>query len=305
MIQIVVNPGAGGGRALATARGIEASLRARGFTAGIHPFTDLGRLARFKANARHAVSHLVAIGGDATMSAAAAVAVRHGAPLVPVPNGFGNLFARVFGHPRDADAVARMLAAGVTARVDAGTVNGELFLCHESFGPLEDVQMTVEEGGAVPRSRLRRLLAYAQTAARIARDIPLPSIRVTVDGRPLTHSAALVTVANVRAYGDLLTLTPEAVPTDGRLDVCAIPRTTRRGFWTGLIRLLLRLPGAGNDLLVCQGRRIAVDVPGKPIEDIRVLPGLVPVVVPEACPETRRGAVPPFRTSPQRQVARA
>jgi diacylglycerol kinase family enzyme len=45
------------------------------------------------------LSYLVAIGGDATVSAAAAM--RLSVPYVPVPSGFGNLFTSMFEHPHD------------------------------------------------------------------------------------------------------------------------------------------------------------------------------------------------------------
>jgi diacylglycerol kinase family enzyme len=84
------------------------------------------------------------MGGDATLSAAALAAVRCGVPFVPVPRGFGNIFARVFGHPDGADAIVALLEHGEIWKVDVGQADGEIFLSHRSFGFLEDVQNAVE-----------------------------------------------------------------------------------------------------------------------------------------------------------------
>jgi diacylglycerol kinase family enzyme len=285
MIQIVVNPGAGNGRALATAEQLQEALRARGWSTRVHAFTDLARLAHWGATCRPSFSHVVCIGGDATMSAAAMAAVRHRVPLVPVPNGFGNLFARTFGHSDDVWAVAAMLEAGEVIWVDAGTLNGEIFLCHESYGLLEEVQQAVEEAAAPPKPKLVRLFSYFQRAARYLLDTPPWSIRVEVDGAVVARRAVLVTVANIHAYGPYLPVTPGASPTDGLLDIFVIPRTTTLGLWSRLLKLLLRLPPRGDEVLLCRGRRVSVTVPGKPKEELRVLPGVLPLLVPPGCLE--------------------
>ena len=52
------------------------------------------------------------MGGDATQSAAAQLARRHRIPFVPIPTGFGNLFAGVFGYPSSVRGAARLLDEG-------------------------------------------------------------------------------------------------------------------------------------------------------------------------------------------------
>src|SRR5215510_9089583 len=109
VIRIVATPGSGDGRALATAQHIHDAIQSRGWGSGLQPFGDLNALAAWSASCPRAFSHLVCVGGDATMSATAMAAVRHRTPLLPVPSGFGNLFARTLGHTDDPDAVVRVL----------------------------------------------------------------------------------------------------------------------------------------------------------------------------------------------------
>lgn len=283
MIQIFATPGSGNGRALALARRLQAALEARGWQTRLETITDLRRLARWRGPRGARLSHVVCVGGDGTMSAAARVAIRHQIPFVPVPSGFGNLFARAFGHRGRVEGVVELLDHGEIIRADAAAANGEIFLCHSSYGMLAQIQAAVEAVGAQPRSRLRRLLAYVWTARRFLVDPPRGLIRVEVDGQIVSRRAALVTVANVEAYGGFLSLTPAASPTDGLLDVFVLPRTSRLALWSRLLRRLLRFPTRAPDALLVRGRRVSV-VEGPFRDEIEVLPRALRLLVPASSP---------------------
>jgi diacylglycerol kinase (ATP) len=281
-VQIVVTPGSGNGQALDTAQRVQRSIQARGWTSRLDRFEDLGSLGRWSGSCGRSFTHLVCVGGDATMSATAMAAVRHRAPLLPVPCGFGNLFAQAFGHSGDPEAVVGTLESGDVVWIDAGMRQrqGEIFLSHESFGLLDEIQGAVEHNRAQPKPRLLRLLAYYRAGGRFLLGGVPWSIRVEVDGALVARRAALVTVANVRAYGEFLTLTPEASPTDGLLDVFVIPRTTKLALWGRLLKLLLRLPPRRDEVVLVRGRRVSISMPGQPKQDLRVMPGVLPVLVP-------------------------
>jgi hypothetical protein len=134
------------------------------------------------------------------------------------------------------------------------------FLCHASYGLLANVQQAVEDGAGQPRERRWRHLAYYRMARQILFDLPLPSIRVEVDGRLFCRDAVIVTVANVETYRGFLSLTPEASPADGWFDVVAMERASRPRVWARLLGLLLGLSDAQTGL-----RR----VPGAPDPSVR------------------------------------
>ena len=156
VVQIIVTPGSGDGRARATARRLQKALVRRGYAARIQTFADLERLLEWSATCEPDYSHLVAVGGDATLSAAAAAAVRLSIPFLPVPTGFGNMFARAFGFGDQTHRVIEHFERGQVRRVDVGVYPGErIFLSHRSYGLLEEIQRAVERGRAQPRpSRL-------------------------------------------------------------------------------------------------------------------------------------------------------
>jgi len=285
-VRIIVTPGSGEGRATATARRLRNVLHKRGYQTAMRTYTTLAALERWAKTCDADFTHLVCIGGDATQSAAARAAVRLSVPFVPIPNGFGNMFARAFGHPDRVEQVAALLEDGELRRVDIGIANeGELFLSHRSYGPLEQIQQTVETGGGQPKSRLARHLAYYGMAKRFLIDTRLPSIRVEVDGTVIAEDAGLVTVANVETYRGFLTLTPTASPIDGLFDVFIAPRTSRLRFNVRLLQLLLQTPGRWRGVALCRGRHVVVTVNNRRREELKTLRRVLPLLVPRGSAE--------------------
>ena len=205
MVQIVVTPGSGAGLALVTARRLSRRLRRSGREASIRSFDNLAGLTQWAETCEPEFSHLVCIGGDATLSAAARAAIRHGVPFVPVPSGPDGVFASVFGHPH------RSPGRGGADRVGGGAPGGRrsrargerprrIFLSHRSFGVLEQIQQAAERGRKQPRNRLLRYLWYWGVAYQFFFRTRLAAFTVEVDDTPVIDDAVLVTVASVETY---------------------------------------------------------------------------------------------------------
>lgn len=282
-VQIVVTPGSGEGRAQAIARRLATRLKRRGHVVDVRSFTDLAALAHWAETCAPGVSHVVCIGGDATLSAAAAAAIRCDTPLVPVPNGFGNVFAQVFGYSSQSGAVARLLEEGEVRRVDVGEVKRptgeEFFLSHRSYGFLEHIQQVAERGRQQPRQRLLRYLWYYGVAHRFLFRTRLASFQVAIDGKDVSDDAVLVTVANVETYRGFLPLTPTASPIDGLFDVFVIPRVSKLGLLRRLLFLMFRLRGRWRGVTIYRGRRVTVTTPWRR-EELRVRRRALPLLVP-------------------------
>src|SRR4026209_1403802 len=97
-VGIVLTPGSGEGRTRGIARRLARRVRRRGSEVTIRAFDDLPALIEWARASGPDFSVLICVGGDATQSAAADLARRPRIPFVPIPSGFGNLFASVFGH---------------------------------------------------------------------------------------------------------------------------------------------------------------------------------------------------------------
>jgi diacylglycerol kinase (ATP) len=282
-IQIVATPGSGNGAAVAVAARLGDALRAQGHEVRLDIFPRLQALQRWAARDPGRISRLVSVGGDGTQSAVAMAAARRSVPFLPVPAGFGNLFARAFRLGSRVEDVMDVLERGELVRAGVGLQNGEPFLCHASFGLLSEVQARVE-AGRYPRARWRRWVEYYRTAVRHLRETPLAAMRVVVDGRVVTDDAVVVTVANVETYGPWLRLTPAASPIDGLFDVFVMHGATKREVLAKLLRRHLRIPGADSGTHVYRGQRVSVVASGSPRQDLELVPGVLPVLV---SPDTR------------------
>jgi diacylglycerol kinase (ATP) len=278
-VGIVVTPGSGEGRTRGIARRLARRLRRRGSEVTIRAFGDLPSLVEWARASGPDFSVLFCVGGDATQSAAADLARRHRIPFVPIPSGFGNLFASVFGHRSSPRQAARLLADGEIRLVDVGLAGDEVFLSHKSYGVIDRIQEQVEEDRRQPRDRTRRLLAYYRTAVRAVWTTPLTPYSVEVDGVTVADDAVLVTVANVETYRDFLPLTPRASPIDGRFDVFVIPRTSKLGLAWRLFLLKLRLPGRWKSVALHRGRTVVVGHEGVR-ERLQVVRRALPLLLP-------------------------
>lgn len=289
-IQIVVTPGSGGGLALLTARRVASLLRRRGRESRLRTFGNLATLRRWAETCEPDFSHLVCVGGDATMSAAAHAAIRLDIPFLAVPQGFGNVFARTFHYPGRPEAVAWLLEHGHVRRVDVGLArNGlaaEIFLSHRSYGLLEQIQHAAERGRRQPRNRVLRYLWYYGVAYQFLFRKRLAVFEVEVDGKVVADDAVLVTVANVETYRGFLPLTPSASPIDGQFDIAVVPRVSKAALFLGLLRLLLRL-GRWRRLAIYRGRRAVVTTPRRR-EELTVWRRALPLLVPPGLVEELR-----------------
>jgi diacylglycerol kinase (ATP) len=266
-------------------------LERRGHVVDVRSFADLASLTAWAAACPPSTSHVVCIGGDATLSAAAGASVRTGAPFVPVPNGFGNVFAQVFGHAGHARAVVRLLEEGEVRDVDVGVIGredgDEIFLSHRSYGFLEHIQQVAERGRQQPRRRLMRLLWYYGVAYRFLFRNRLAGFQVEIDGVPVADDAVLVTVANVETYRGFLPLTPTASPIDGLFDVFVVPRVSAPGLVRRLVAMAFRLPGRWRGVALYRGRRVRVTTPRRR-ESLEVRRRALPLLVPPGAVDVLR-----------------
>jgi diacylglycerol kinase (ATP) len=302
-VKIVVTPGSGAGAARQIARRLARLLGRHRWQVDVEAFHDLESLRRWAATCPTDFSYLVCIGGDATQSAAATAAIRCAAAFVPVPAGFGNIFASVFGHPNRAGAVIKLLERGERRRVDVGAAGDELFLSHRSYGLLEHVQEVAERGRRQPKNRILRYLWYWGVGRRFLFSARLAGFEVEVDGARVADDAVLVTVANVETYRGFLSLTPAASPIDGMFDVFLIPRVGKLRLAWRLFALLLRLRGRWHGVRIYRGRRVTVTTPRRR-ETLRTRRRVLPLLIPPGALEALRARTvdddPPVETPAER-----
>lgn len=155
-------------------RTFEASGRAFEFLRVDDParINEVARRAVELAQARNGV--VVAAGGDGTINAVASKVLGSGCPFGVLPQGTFNYFGRVHAIPQETEAAARALLGARIEAVQAGQVNGRLFLVNASLGLypqlLEDREAWKTQLG---RSRLVAFLSGIATLLQSRKQLHL------------------------------------------------------------------------------------------------------------------------------------
>ena len=221
-IAVIVNARAG------TAMGhprIEAELadlfRAAGREAEIIALPDgeSPTVAAREASARASI--VVATGGDGTVSGVAAGLVDSSAALGVLPLGTLNHFARDLHIPSDLGKAVAVVVAGHIGQVDAGEVNGALFVNNSSIGIYPSIVDAREE---LRRQGHRKWPAMAIATARVLRRYRGVTVTIEADGRRRAWRTPFVFIGNNEYEIDGLHLGERARIDQGNLFVYLAPR---------------------------------------------------------------------------------
>jgi YegS/Rv2252/BmrU family lipid kinase len=287
-VLLLVNPAAGGGRALRVLPAVEARLRALGVAFSTRLTRDLAHARDLAAGAAHAGVTVVVLSGDGVLGAVAG-ALREvpGAVLGVLPGGKGNDFARMAGLPLEAEAACAVVAGGAARPVDVGDAGGRTFVGIASLGFDSDANRFAD---ALP-ARLGRAVYVVGALRALARWRPA-GFEVEVDGERVAFRGWSVAAANSGAYGGGMRLAPEARMDDGRLDVVLWSATGR----ATLLRVLPKVYRGthvdepfvrilrGEEIRVSADRPFTVYADGEPVGElpmvVRAVPGAVRVLLP-------------------------
>lgn len=264
-VGLVVNPTAGGSRAIRIGRSVAADLREREI-----PYVDLSgatgtqAVEQVRAAVRaDAVDRLVVVGGDGMVNLAVNALAGTGVPLVVIPAGTGNDAAAALGVPLgDPRRALDLMLTGTTHTVDAARVTGadgdQTWFVGVLAGGFDAIVNERANAMRWPRGSAKYTLA-AMRELPVFRPIPY---RISIDGACYDDGAMLVAVANSTSYGGGMKVVPGAVIDDGLLDVLILgPLST-----TTFLRVFPTVFSGGHithpAVTVVQARHVELDAPG-------------------------------------------
>ena len=295
-VLISVNPSAGARSGRPQVERLVELLRERHYTVEI--ITDLDEVAGKSAEAHKqgTLRAVVAAGGDGT---AALVANRTGpgVPMAVLPLGTENLLSKYVDVTADAKSMCETIAGGVTVRLDVGRAGERIFLLMAGCGFDAEVvrRLHSQRTGHISH------LSYAKPILDSLRKYRYPRLRVSYEVQREGHDqsqrhqihACWVFVVNLPRYAAGLSFAPDAIGTDGLLDVCTFKDGS---LWHGLLYLsgvVLGKHQTWDGCVIAQTRRVQIESdapvpyqldgdPGGylPLE-IEVLPGHLTLIVPE------------------------
>jgi len=292
-VALIVNPAAGGGRAVRALPAAERALRDAGLRVRLEHTRDIDHARALGRAAGAAGEVAAALGGDGLVGAVAdglrqaGASCAHGGGLLAIlPGGRGNDFARTLGIPRDPAKAVAAIANGRERAIDLGVCGERTFVGIASCGFDSDANR-IANATRVPGDA-----AYLYGALRALAGWRPARFELELDGEQLTHVGYSVAAANGRQYGGGMVLAPDASLDDGLFDVVTVAAVPKRRFLRGLPRVFSGAHVRNEEVSVRRARelRIAADrafalyADGDPIAElpatVRTLPAAVRVIVP-------------------------
>ena len=235
---------------------------------------------------------VIAAGGDGTVSAVASRLVGTGIPMGVLPLGTLNHFARDLGIPAELDAAIGVIAKGHAAAVDAGEVNGRIFINNSSLGLYPDIVLDRErQRRRLGRGKWRALFSASVNAAR---RYPVLSLKIDLNGTSYERRSAFVFVGNNEYTMEGFEIGERAVLDAGKLSLYVTQRTGRFGLLRLAVRALLRRLRQARDFDMLTARSLVVSTPHSHVRvatdgevtrmatplHYRIHPGALRVIVP-------------------------
>jgi diacylglycerol kinase (ATP) len=285
-VAIQRNPISGSGRRRALLLDLIAELRRHGLRPRVFSRRERLAAALERPDRREGLVCIVAAGGDGTVGD---VINRYpGVPLAVLPMGTENLFARYLRIPLSGRAVAGMIAAGRTRRVDLCALGERRFALMASCGFDADVVHRTHAARAGHISRF----SYLQPIWHSVRAYEHPPMRLYLDDAPVPLTATLALLVNVPVYAMGLRIAPSALDNDGLVDLRLFdPRSAFQ-----MLRVVYNVTSGRHerraDVQSARAARVRIesDVPvpvqvdGDPAgwtpAEVRVLPAALEVFVP-------------------------
>jgi diacylglycerol kinase (ATP) len=239
-ILLIVNPLSGDGQAIELLPAVDNFIEQLGITREVR-ITESAAQAQSlaKTAATLGYNRVIAVGGDGTVNGVASGLIDTNAILGVIPAGRGNDFFRSLEIADDFEQICRIAFTGNAKLIDVGLLNKQPFFNSVGIGFAAEV--------ANEANRLSgRHLAYLRAIYLAWKNYVGYEISLRIDNLDIKMPAAMVVVNIGKTTGGGFPVTPQALATDGKFDVCVVQKIKRSQFIAFLPKFAkgnhLRLP---------------------------------------------------------------
>ncbi len=213
---LIVNPNSGQGRHSEHLKYVTSFFKKRDIPLDVRLTEGPGHATKIARDAEIAgYDVIIGAGGDGTINEVLNGLSGNTTKLAILPWGTGNVFALEMGYPRALAAQCKIIIKGKSLKLDLGLCGKRRFLlmCGAGFDAYSLRQI---EG--LDLKRRAGMFAYVLGGIRAFSRYHYPEIQVKLaDGTEESCRYALI--SNTSRYGAFFSLSPQARPTDGLLDV--------------------------------------------------------------------------------------
>ena len=290
---VILNGSAGGGCNAEFASNLAAKFQDLGLNVHVTLAANGDELVQ---TAQRAVSEgcktVVAGGGDGTLNSVASALVGTDVAFGILPLGTLNHFAKDLHIPLALEDAVRTVALGHTVRVDAGEINGRLFLNNSSLGLYPD---TVRERDR-QQKRLGRgkWLAFFWAAVAALQRYPFLNLTISLGGEVYQRKTPFIFIGNNEYSMEGFTIGERARLDAANLSFYVVQRTGRMGLVALAVRALFGRLRQAKDFDALLAREIVINTRHKTIRvstdgevsrmtpplRYRILPAALKVIVP-------------------------
>ena len=253
MIELILNPVAGNGRAQRALEAVVRELSARKLEWHVSKTASSGHATALTREAiERGAGSIAVLGGDGLLSEVSVAVANTGVRLLFVPCGTGNDFIKSLQLPKDPAKALRLQLDAPERRIDCGALNGVPFMNVAGAGFDTDVLVETERHKKTVLGITPYLIGLIKAISGFK---PLEA-EVTLDGVTEHRRYTVVSVANGRYFGGGMKVAPMARVDDGAFDVMLIDAMPR---WKLLVLAPMFL-GGWHTRLAATRRVVAKDV---------------------------------------------
>jgi YegS/Rv2252/BmrU family lipid kinase len=233
-IEVIINAGSGSVECETVEKQLNELFEQNGTPAKIHlaqngaEIIDLAKKA-VKGDAEI----IVAGGGDGTISAVASELLGTEKTLGVLPLGTLNNFSKDLGIPKDLEEAVKIIAANNVKKIDAGEVNGRIFINNSSIGLYPHIVKRREAQQRLGHGKWRSAF---WAALKMLRRSPFFAVKIESENEVRIVKTPFVFVGNGDYEMDFFNIGRRAKIDDGKLSVYFLHRSGRRGLFLLVLR---------------------------------------------------------------------